>query len=116
MGISEGSRICWGVRKLACDELNVGQDIFWHGMAGLGWRRGMCLETRNRVIEVIVSFANHSVERRAENMRAALEMIETRYGGAEGYLRNKLGFSEDDIETMRKNLVEDDPSDLRMSL
>jgi protein tyrosine/serine phosphatase len=42
---------------------------------------------------------------RKENMRATLEYIEEKYGGAEGYLKSALGFQVDDIARIRKNLV-----------
>lgn len=40
-------------------------------------------------------------------MLATLGMIRERYGGAEGYLREKCGFDEEDIEKIRNNLVGD---------
>ena len=46
---------------------------------------------------------------RKENMMATLEMIEERYGGAEGYLRDMLAFNEEDITIIRTNLLEDTP-------
>ncbi|MCJ1421177.1 hypothetical protein MMC32_007539 [Xylographa parallela] len=44
---------------------------------------------------------------RAEYMLATLEMVRRRYGGVEGYVRDVLGFGDEDVETIRKNLVED---------
>ena len=41
------------------------------------------------------------------NMLATLEMIRERYGGAEGYVRNELGFTEEEIDTIRRHIVED---------
>ncbi|KID67000.1 Tyrosine-protein phosphatase [Metarhizium brunneum] len=41
---------------------------------------------------------------RAEIMADFMEGLETRYGGAEGYLRERLGFSEDDVRRIRDNL------------
>ena len=46
---------------------------------------------------------------RKENMMATLEMIEERYGGAEGYLRDTLGFDDEDITIIRRNLLENTP-------
>ena len=46
---------------------------------------------------------------RKENMMATLEMIEERYGGAEGYLKEMLGFNDKDITTIRAHLLEDIP-------
>ena len=43
----------------------------------------------------------------AEYMLATLEMVRRRYGGVEGYVRDVLGFGDEDVETIRKNLVED---------
>lgn len=40
-------------------------------------------------------------------MRATLKMVEERYGGAEAYVRDRLGLSEADIKLVRQNLVED---------
>jgi protein tyrosine/serine phosphatase len=45
---------------------------------------------------------------RKENMSATLEYIERQFGGAEGYLRDQLGFGDDDVERIRKSLVVDD--------
>lgn len=39
-------------------------------------------------------------------MLASLEMIKTKYGGAEGYLKNKCGFTDHDIQTIRTNITE----------
>jgi protein tyrosine/serine phosphatase len=41
-------------------------------------------------------------------MSATLEYIERQFGGAEGYLRDQLGFGDDDVERIRKSLVVDD--------
>ncbi|KAJ7072922.1 protein-tyrosine phosphatase-like protein [Mycena amicta] len=40
-----------------------------------------------------------------ESMRAILDMIREEYGGAAEYLRNKVGLTEEDVQTVRKNLV-----------
>ncbi|CRG87644.1 hypothetical protein PISL3812_04664 [Talaromyces islandicus] len=42
---------------------------------------------------------------RKENMVATLELIEKKYGGAEGYLKTALGFGDTDVELIRKNLT-----------
>lgn len=44
---------------------------------------------------------------RKENMVEVLKMIRERWGGAEGYLRDGLGFSNKDIVMIRENIVED---------
>lgn len=43
---------------------------------------------------------------RPANMLATLEMIKNKYGGAEGYLKQKCGFEDQDIERIRKNVIE----------
>ncbi|QGA16351.1 hypothetical protein EYB26_004018 [Talaromyces marneffei] len=45
---------------------------------------------------------------RKENMTATLEYIERQFGGAEGYLRDQLGFRDEDVERIRKSLVVED--------
>lgn len=45
---------------------------------------------------------------RKENMSATLEYIEKQFGGAEGYLRDQLGFSDENVEQIRKSLVMED--------
>jgi len=42
---------------------------------------------------------------RKEAMVATIEIIRQEYDGVEGYLKNKCGFSDEDITTMRANLV-----------
>lgn len=39
-------------------------------------------------------------------MLATLDMIKNKYGGAEGYLKQKCGFEDQDIERIRKNIIE----------
>ncbi|MCJ1433466.1 hypothetical protein MMC27_002828 [Xylographa pallens] len=43
----------------------------------------------------------------ADYMLATLEMVRQRYGGVEGYVRDVLGFGDEDVETIRRNLVEE---------
>lgn len=38
-------------------------------------------------------------------MSATLKMIDERYGGVEGYLRDRCGLSASDINRIRRNLV-----------
>lgn len=40
-----------------------------------------------------------------ENMRATIEMVESRYGGAEGYVLGTVGLSREELERLRENLV-----------
>lgn len=44
---------------------------------------------------------------RKENMSATLEYIERQFGGAEGYLRDQLGFGNEDVQRIKEHLVED---------
>lgn len=39
-------------------------------------------------------------------MLATLDMIKNKYGGAEGYLKQNCGFEDQDIERIRKNVIE----------
>lgn len=39
-------------------------------------------------------------------MLATLEMIKTTYGGAEGYMKQKCGFNDEDIQKIRINVTE----------
>jgi hypothetical protein len=43
---------------------------------------------------------------RRESMLATLAMVEEKYGGAEGYLKGTLGFTEGEVKRIRGNLVE----------
>lgn len=47
---------------------------------------------------------------RAETMVAFLQMLQSRYGGVEGYLKNVVGLTDDDIATIRKNFLVPAPS------
>jgi protein tyrosine/serine phosphatase len=44
---------------------------------------------------------------RKENMSAMLEMIQERYGGAVGYVKGRLGFSDKEVDVIRSHLIED---------
>lgn len=39
-------------------------------------------------------------------MLATLDMIKSKYGGAEGYLKQKCGFEDQDIERIGRNVIE----------
>ena len=41
---------------------------------------------------------------RETTMLAMLELLETQYGGVEGYLKNQCTFSDHDIERIKENL------------
>ena len=43
---------------------------------------------------------------RAANMMATLQMIRTRFEGAENYLKQECGFSDEDIQIIRSNILE----------
>ncbi|KAL1946463.1 hypothetical protein VTO73DRAFT_14567 [Trametes versicolor] len=47
---------------------------------------------------------------RAETMVAFLQMLQTRYGGVEGYLKDVVRLTDDDIATIRKNFLVPAPS------
>ncbi|RPB05294.1 hypothetical protein L873DRAFT_1798296 [Choiromyces venosus 120613-1] len=47
---------------------------------------------------------------RKETMLKTLKIIEEEFGGAKVYLEKECGFSKEDIETIRKNIVCDEPS------
>ncbi len=49
--------------------------------------------------------------RRYENMMASLQMISTKYGSVEGYVKARCGLSDEDIAVIKENLVsEDEPT------
>ncbi|KAK2750433.1 hypothetical protein FQN57_003913 [Myotisia sp. PD_48] len=52
--------------------------------------------------------AERMVSARAEAMKGTLKWLDETYGSAEGYLREAMGFSDEDIEIIRKNLVVDE--------
>lgn len=43
---------------------------------------------------------------RAANMLVTLQMIRSRFQGAESYLKQKCGFSDEDIQIIRSNILE----------
>jgi hypothetical protein len=43
-----------------------------------------------------------------EKMAATIEMMKEVYGGAEGYVREVVGLSGEQIEQIRKNLLSDE--------
>lgn len=45
------------------------------------------------------------VSSRAESMVGTLRMIREKWGGAESFVREKVGLSEEEVEAIRKNLV-----------
>ncbi|KAF8524578.1 protein-tyrosine phosphatase-like protein [Hysterangium stoloniferum] len=47
-----------------------------------------------------------SLDTRPESMLAFLTMLESKYGGVEGYLQNQLGFSDADVVGIKKNILE----------
>lgn len=46
------------------------------------------------------------IEDRAVNMLASLEMIKSKYGGPEGYLKQMCSFTDHDIQKIRTNVTE----------
>ena len=74
---------------------------------GLGHRKE---EFRERLLRHDALRGNEvGVERmiasRAENMRDTIVMIRDEFGGAEGYVRNSLGFTGEEVEMLRRNLI-----------
>lgn len=45
-------------------------------------------------------------ENRPENMLASLAALKSKYGGAEGYMKQECGLDDEDIRKIRANLVE----------
>lgn len=43
---------------------------------------------------------------RAASMIAALQMIQSKFQGAESYLKQQCGFSDGDIQIIRSNILE----------
>lgn len=43
---------------------------------------------------------------RAASMMATLQMIQSRFQGAENYLKKECGFSDGDIQIIRSNILE----------
>lgn len=42
-------------------------------------------------------------------MQETIEVINKEYGRAEGYMEKECGFSKQEIETIRRNIICDDP-------
>ncbi|MCJ1247560.1 hypothetical protein MMC30_004774 [Trapelia coarctata] len=72
------------------------------------WREGIVAHLGG---EEGTGMSREGVERmvssRKENMLATLGMVGEMFGGCEGYVRGVLGFTGEEVEAMRKNLVED---------
>ena len=43
-------------------------------------------------------------------MLATLAMVNEKYGGAEGYFKEKCGFSDQDVQKIRAHIMAEDPS------
>lgn len=59
---------------------------------------------KNPALEGNVEGVKNMVSSRRENMEATIEMIEKEVGGVQGYLKGYCGLSEEEIESLRKNL------------
>ena len=46
---------------------------------------------------------------REETMQAFIKLLEERYGGVEGYVRGMCGLTDQDITTIRQNLLVSKP-------
>jgi protein tyrosine/serine phosphatase len=64
--------------------------------------------------ELFISNSREEQERllcaKEENMRAVLRVLDERYGGADGYLRDTLGFEPAEVKRIKENLVVDEPA------
>jgi hypothetical protein len=47
---------------------------------------------------------------RKESMMMALEMLDSEFGGAEGYMREWCGLGDEDLEALRRNLIVEEES------
>lgn len=63
---------------------------------------------KNPALEGSVEKVQNMISSKAENMAATLEMIQEVYGGAEAYVKEKLGLDEGAIQRLRRNLVSDE--------
>lgn len=59
---------------------------------------------KNPALEGNVEGVKNMVSSRRENMEATIEMIEKEVGGVQGYLKGYCGLSEEEVESLRKNL------------
>lgn len=61
-----------------------------------------------RIVEIAlkskrrVAYGNY----RSENILAMLDSLRSKFGGAEGYIKQKCGLNDEDIRKIRSNLVE----------
>ncbi|KAF8457523.1 protein-tyrosine phosphatase-like protein [Terfezia claveryi] len=53
--------------------------------------------------------AENMLSSKPESMLRFVEIVRSEYGGVEGYMMNTLGFTKDEIETIRSHLVTDEP-------
>ncbi|EEH02855.1 conserved hypothetical protein [Histoplasma capsulatum G186AR] len=74
---------------------------------------GLC-ELRQQSIDRVLALpafdgsregAERMVSAKAAAIMATMTWVDEKYGGAEGYLRNSMGFSDRDIAAIRKNLI-----------
>ncbi|MCJ1354386.1 MAG: hypothetical protein MMC33_004374 [Icmadophila ericetorum] len=80
---------------------------------GLGhWKEQMIeMLLKDPVMEGKREYAENMIGAKVANMIATLALIRETYGSAEGYLETACGFSDQDISTIRKNLVEETKKD-----
>lgn len=74
---------------------------------GLAHLRPLFIERllKNPALQGNEAGVQNMVSSKKENMTASIEMIKTKFGGAEGYLRDYCQLSADEITSLRRNLV-----------
>jgi protein tyrosine/serine phosphatase len=80
---------------------------------GLGHLHKLMME-KLRTHELFKNNSREEQERllgaKEENMRAVLRVLDERYGGADAYLRDALGFEPAEVKKIKENLVVDEPA------
>lgn len=61
-----------------------------------------------RIVEIALRSERRATygDYRSENMLAMLESLRSKFGGAEGYIKQKCGLNDEDIRKIRSNIVE----------
>jgi len=90
------------------DEEGIAEEYALSEVGLAEWREGI---VKHLVGEEGAGMSREGVERmvssKRENMLATLGMVREVWGGVKGYVRGVLGFTESEVEVMRRNLVED---------
>jgi len=70
------------------------------------WKKGAVRGLAERLnLGLSTQEASNMLSAKAVNMRAFLNMMRERYGGAEAYVRDKCGMSVEDVANIRANMV-----------